>query len=134
MFTPYLGNKKSYPIVRFGKVAMLPEEKVSFGGAAIEAYLIETFAFGGNSGSPVFFYLGMNRTSGSLMLGPPILKIAGVMKGFFGDIEPVQLAEVATTPTHTVPVSTGNSGISAVVPAQKVREILHSAKLENNRH
>src|ERR1039458_7939573 len=80
MFTPYLGQQKSYPIVRFGRVSMLPNEKINFMGMEIEAYLLETLAFGGNSGSPVFFYLGSDREPGSMILGPPTIKIAGVME------------------------------------------------------
>jgi hypothetical protein len=134
MFTPYLGQRKSYPIVRFGKVAMLPTEKVSFAGADIEAYLVETFAFGGNSGSPVFFYLGSDRDTGSIFVGPPIIKVAGVMKGSFNDVEPVKAAQVASTGNQIVPVSIANAGIAVVVPAEKVEDILHSAALESRRH
>jgi hypothetical protein len=113
---------------------MLPEEKISFAGADIEAYLVETFAFGGNSGSPVFFYLGSDRYAGSMVLGPPIIKVAGVMKGFFSDVEPVKVAQAASIGNQIVPVSIGNAGIAVVVPAQKIEDILHSAALESQRH
>jgi hypothetical protein len=54
MFAPFLGQRRNEPIVRFGKLAMIPDEKIDFGGHKIDAYLVETFSFGGNSGSPVF--------------------------------------------------------------------------------
>jgi hypothetical protein len=71
MFTGFLGERKSYPIVRFGKLAMIPEEKVTFAGLSAEGYLMEAFSFGGNSGSPVFFYLSSDNTPGQMRLGPP---------------------------------------------------------------
>jgi len=133
MFTPYLGQKKSYPIVRFGRVAMLPEETVNFGGVEIQAYLIETFAFGGNSGSPVFFYQGAERTPGSIVLGAPLMKIVGLMKGCFNDVEPIKAVQAAAVGNQVVPVSVGNAGIAVVVPAYLIREVLHYPDLENRR-
>jgi hypothetical protein len=134
MFTPFLGEQKSYPIVRFGKLAMIPDEKIKFGGIATEGYLMEAFSFGGNSGSPVFFYLSADNTPGMMMLGPPVIKIAGVMKGFFGDIEPIGLLQPPTAvPNQGIPVSQGNTGIALVVPAKFIKEILDSPALETIR-
>jgi hypothetical protein len=132
MFAPYQGQKRSYPIVRFGKLAMVPEEKIDFGGTLIDAYFVETFSFGGNSGSPVFFYLASDNTPGALAIGPPLLKVAGVMKGFFGDLEPILLAQTASN-SQSRPVSKENSGIAVVVPAEHVSEILHSDAMEHQR-
>lgn len=134
MFTGFLGEQKSYPIVRFGKLAMIPDEKINFGGTPTEGYLMEAFSFGGNSGSPVFFYLSADNTPGTMMLGPPVTKIAGVMKGFFGDIEQIGLLQPPTAvPAQGVPVSKGNTGIALVVPAKFIKEILHSPALESVR-
>lgn len=134
MFTPYLGQQKSYPIARFGRVAMLPDEKISFMGKGIDAYLLETLAFGGNSGSPVFFYLGADRGNGSMILGPPTIKIAGVMDGCFQDLAPIAMAQPASSNNQMIPVSAQNAGIAVVIPAQKVRDILDSAALVGKRH
>jgi hypothetical protein len=138
MFTSFLGEKRSYPIVRFGKLAMIPDEKIALPGLpAAEGYLMEAFSFGGNSGSPVFFYPASDNTPGRLILGPRPIKIAGVMRGFFGDYEPIQLLPTQTAaqgqPGQSIPVSNGNSGIAFVVPARFISEILHSPELENLR-
>jgi hypothetical protein len=134
MFTPFLGQQKSYPIARFGRVAMLPDEKIHFNGQEIDAYLVETFAFGGNSGSPVFFYLGSDRNPGQMVLAAPTLKLAGVMKGYFYDIEPIKIAQPVVSADQGVPISTANAGIAVVVPAQKLRDILESPALASLRH
>ena len=55
------------------------------------------------------------------------------MKGFFSDVEPIQLAQTAGVQPQTIPVSTGNSGIAVVTPAHFIKEILHSDELEAKR-
>jgi len=131
MFAPFQGEQKSYPIVRFGKLAMMPDEKIKFTDTPIEGYLMEAFSFGGNSGSPVFFYISADNNPGVMMLGPPVIKIAGVMKGFFGDIEPIGLAQAQTAvPDQAIPVSKGNTGIAFVVPAKLIKTILDSPGLD----
>lgn len=133
MFYPYQGQKRNDPIVRFGKLAMIPEEKISFANTLMDAYLVETFSFGGNSGSPVFFYPSADNTPGVLMVGPSPIKIAGVMRGYFsGDFQPIQMAQAASTVQgQAIPVSESNSGIAVIVPAEHIREILDA---ETNTH
>ena len=132
MFTPVLGQSKNIPIVRFGRLAMLPDEKIPWGTESIDAYLVETFSFGGNSGSPVFFYPSADNTPGMMVLGPAVIKIAGVMKGFFGDLEPITMAQTAST-GQQIPASQQNSGIAIVIPAEHIREILDSPELASKR-
>src|SRR5664280_2800196 len=45
---------------------------------------------GGNSGAPVFFYLGADRVPGQLMIGPEEIRLAGVMRGTFINGSPIQ--------------------------------------------
>lgn len=130
MFAPYQGRTRNQPIVRFGRLAMIPEEKIDFGGHQIDAYLVESFSFGGNSGSPVFFYPSSDNTPGRITMGYLPVKIAGVMKGFYGDLEPIQLAQVTQQRRQVMPVSQSNTGIAVVVPAKYIKEILHSPELE----
>src|SRR5260370_33652541 len=111
---------------------MIPEEKVTFAGQSAEGYLMEAFSCGGNSGSPVFFYPSADNTPGLIRVGGQTIKIAGVMKGFFGDRELIQFLENNnnTAAGVPIPVSNGNSGIAFVVPAKFISEILHSEALE----
>ena len=128
MFTPHLGQQKNYPVVRFGKVALVTDEKVNWNGTPMDLYLIETSSYGGNSGSPVFFYLGADRDPGSLYVGPPQLFLAGIMMGAFQNIAPIQAIG-----TSVIPISTSNLGIAAVVPANKLRELLDSDAMKAQR-
>jgi hypothetical protein len=70
------------------------------------------------------------------MVGAAPIKIAGVMKGFFGDIEPILSAQITSQvgqPGQTIAVSKSNTGIAVVVPAAHIKEILRSPELESIR-
>jgi hypothetical protein len=54
LFIPHIGEHKNYPIMRFGRVAMVTDEKVDWDHTKTDLYLIEATSTGGNSGSPVF--------------------------------------------------------------------------------
>ena len=85
LFAGYLNTKKNHPVVRFGRVAMMPDEKVTWVFGDTPLYLVEVTSTGGNSGSPAFFRLDPSRDTGNLVIGPSQLKLAGVVTGFFHD-------------------------------------------------
>jgi len=127
--TPYrVGTRRNYPVVRFGRVALIPDERINIAGSDAHLYLIESGSYGGNSGSPVYFYLGSDREVGSVTVGPPILKLAGVMSGSFVDLQPISVIETAT-----IPIARSNMGIAAVTPAYKLHQILFGSELKKHR-
>ena len=65
MFVYHMGSKRNIPILRFGKLCLVSDEKISFGGEDIDIYLIEANCFGGNSGAPVYFLTGYEESRGS---------------------------------------------------------------------
>lgn len=128
LFTPFTGAEKNYPIVRFGRVALVTDEKIDWNGIKTSLYLIEAGSYGGNSGAPVFFYLGIDRNPGSLVMGQPILKLAGIMQGTFLDAQKIEVIN-----TKATSISLSNMGIAAVVPAYKLHELLFSEELKRQR-
>ena len=124
----------NFPVVRFGRVAMLPDERIPWSNDAAKPpalerlYLVETQSYGGNSGSPVFFFLGADRVSGSLTLGPPVIVLAGIMKGRFNDVSPPIIGFVQV-PTASVPVFGQNIGIACAILTYLLLEILFSDPL-----
>ena len=114
LFTGYSGALKNYPVVRHGRLALLPGEDVSIDPTKpdkkSQIYLAEVTSFGGNSGSPVFLRIGALREglSVNLTLGYKYY-LLGVMRGFFSDEEAKQ-----------------NTGIALVVPTDKIVETLSS--------
>jgi hypothetical protein len=103
---------------------LLTDEKIPFNGQQATLYLVESGSFGGNSGSPVYSDIGIERTPGSINLGPHLIKLAGIMEGTYQDIEPLSAMNTAN-----VAVSKSTMGIAAVVPAYKLYNILFSDEL-----
>jgi hypothetical protein len=125
MFINYLGKKRNYPIYRFGKVALLTDERVPFEGEQAFLYLLETTAFGGNSGSPVFFKISPNRNPSQLVIGAPTkYYLAGIMRGFYGAQIDTAYAKTAAGDT----VLFQNAGIAAVTPSYQVLEVLNEIR------
>lgn len=123
--------KRNYPIVRFGRVALVTDERIPWKEGnktiSLDLYLIEALSFGGNSGSPVFFYLGGEREPGTLTFARRLL-LAGVIKGTFLDHREIQAIEV-----RKALVASQSVGISAVVPSYKLHDILFSPELRSIR-
>jgi hypothetical protein len=132
LLTNYYGGSKNTPVVRFGRVAMFPhqpipwKEKPSDPVTKPQLYLLETQSFGGNSGSPVFFY--ESSDPGVLRVGPSQLALAGVMRGTLE-----RRGVVEFVPTADVPVYRQNIGIAAVTPAYQILEILNIDELKKVR-
>jgi len=133
LFTSHMGQKKNQPIIRFGKVALMSDEKIEWKEKDkpvkfMDLYLLECQSFGGNSGSPVFFQLDLLRKPGQISIGGPVIFLAGLMTGSFLDSSQIQ-----TTDAVANMISLQNIGIAAVTPASKLYEILFSEELVNLR-
>ncbi len=128
LFTPYPGAEKNYPIVRFGRVALITEEKIEWQDKKRDLYLIEAGSYGGNSGSPVFFYFGSDNKIVTVNAVYLKYKLAGVLIGHFGEDKEIENIETKKNPTYS-----SNLGIAAVVPAYKLHELLYSDELKKNR-
>jgi len=128
LFSPFIGSQRNYPVVRFGRVALVTGEKIEWDGELMDLYLVEAGSYGGNSGSPVFFYLGSDREPGSLIVGSPVLKLAGIMQGTFLDAQEIKIIN-----RDTNPVSLSSMGIAAVVPAYKLHDVLYGDEVKAKR-
>jgi len=133
LFISHYGDHHNEPIVRFGRVSMLPKERIAWQEDAAkpaqyaELYLLETQSYGGNSGSPVFFYLGSDRIPGSIIVGSPVVKLAGIMKGSFNENRAIRFVQPSAA--MPIPISSQNIGIAAVTPSYLLHEILFSPAL-----
>jgi hypothetical protein len=105
LFINYYGVSKNIPVIRFGRVSILPSEPIQWGAQLCELYLIETTCFGGNSGSPVFLRHSMDR-DGGLRVGYNDFFVAGLLIGYFNELQLLKWVDAAA-----VPVTTSNSGI-----------------------
>jgi len=121
LFAWHPGAKKNYPIVRHGKLARLFQERIpldrSNPAKTVAVHLADVMSFGGNSGSPVFLRIGGVRDDASLAGYSYFL--LGVMQGFF----PEGL-DVTVDVAEKHGVAAQNSGIAAVIPADKITALI----------
>ena len=130
MFTFFYGKKRNYPIVRYGKVAMMTDEKIPISRyQETFLYLIECQSYGGNSGSPVFFRIEPKKSFlGFKRINEPEFLLAGVLKGGYE-----RSKEIKVIDKKKVPAFQENLGITVVTPAYLLHEILFNDKLKKLR-
>jgi hypothetical protein len=138
LFTKTTETTKNIPIVRIGNLAMLPGEKIPFkDGKLIDAYLVESRSIGGLSGSPVFIRqtvkmegdanMAFSDSAGRRLPDNQIVEMSGLGRIYFlGSMighwdEPTGFS----FPQHEAV----NMGISPMVPAHKIKEILMQPEL-----
>lgn len=125
LFVQMVGQSHSEPIVREGKIAMMPKEKIptTLHGLG-DVYLVDCHVFGGNSGSPMFIDLAGSR-NGNLTVGLNY-RLLGVVSGY---VEETANFELQTVAAYAGTIK-ANSGIAVVVPAQKILDLLDLPELK----
>ena len=130
LFTRFWGKNQHAPIVRIGNLAMLPKERVPVKDFdPMEAYLVEGRSIGGLSGSPVFVRQTLNMTVTNErgmqvpFAGTGQIYFLGLMHGHW-DVPTSVLEKEGIEAVEAV-----NMGISIVVPAHKILEILYQPEL-----
>jgi len=136
LFVQFYGSGRNIPVCRFGHLAMIPDEPISFAGLPPQKlFLMESFTYGGNSGSPAFF-----RTERSI----PILKTVNLLSSKSGEHDKILLAgivegeyrfpsDIVASNGKVPAVALENAGIAAVVPATYIHEALFSKDEIKNR-
>ena len=124
---PYLYSKDQPNLVlsRFGKISLLPEDELDLPGGKQKTYFIDSQAFGGNSGGPVFVKIG-RKESGKTPFGTWRFALLGVITQFVPS--PLRMKEVQL---QKIPPKKGiqlieNTGITKVIPVDYLTEILFS--------
>lgn len=131
LFTGFSGEKRHFPIARIGNLAMIPGERIPLEGfEPMEAYLAEGRSIGGLSGSPVFVRQTVNTSI-------PNLKGEKIPFAATGQIYFLGLVHGHWDLPKTfekIPQSEAvNMGISIIVPAQKIWEVLNHPELAEQR-
>jgi len=117
----YYGDKKNYPVVRRGTLALMTGEKIRTPTGQQNVFIAEMISWPGNTGSPVFLNLTGLR-DGSLALGSNF-RFLGLLSGDF-------LNKIPATALDAAQVLLGDgarTGISFIVPADRLKAILESA-------
>lgn len=135
-FVAHDGRQRNTPSARFGNISMMPWDPVPHPrGIKQESFLVETRSLGGYSGSPVFVHIppathrpNLNPTIGP-MQGPWLL---GIDWGHLPTFETVRESDEKTVVPQKWKVPS-NSGQMAVVPAWRLRDLLYSQRLVDER-
>jgi hypothetical protein len=160
-FIGHDGRQKNTPSVRFGNIAMMPEEKITTAdGFGQESFLVELRSLPGYSGSAVYIYspCAMNDMSRRRMgqdlaplsdfnlFGPNAQESINLMTNKFAPKGPYLLGTDWCHLNSKVPVrdaigqvhSEGwfireNTGMAGVVPAWKIADVLNGEALASLR-
>jgi hypothetical protein len=119
---PYhAGQEKITPIVRFGRLALLTEEKTTNGQYY---HFIDADNLPGHSGAPLFLWATPTRTSGHFVIASRIMKLWGVVSGVIEYPKPLKALNVR--PTARISIDYRSGGVTAVVPIKHLEKILQS--------
>jgi hypothetical protein len=132
-FVNHAGQQSNTPSVRFGNVSMMPLEPLKLdSGAMQESFLVEMRSSGGYSGSPVFVYIRPSdvpfRHTKKLACGPWLLGIdCGHLPAWDRVYERDKSAKYDEFWVKR------NTGVAAVIPAWRLRELLYTDELVKER-
>lgn len=119
------GNLHTEPIVRQGIIAMIPDEPIPTTlGKVGKGLLADAHVFGGNSGSPMFVNLGGVRNGALSLGGGPLL--LGVVSGLEKEDADAENLQPVVTYDDKI---TANSGVSFVVPAEQIADLINGPAL-----
>lgn len=134
LFNPYVGNQQDQPFFRYGRISLIPTEKVPIyeeneaSEKLINAYFCEFLSFSGNSGSPTFFIFERVDDKGRIRSDEPDVFLGGIVKGHYPDIIKQGLMESKKGIYYQL-----NAGISIVTPSYILKEILYNEQLTTDR-
>lgn len=129
LLAQFSGSKKNYPVVRRGTLAMMTDEDVPTPAGPQKVFIAELQSWPGNSGSPVFLSLGGLR-HGGMMLGENF-RFLGILLGDF--VNKIQATIVGGPQITLGGEDAANVGISLIVPATRLKEILDATESQNHR-
>lgn len=131
LFSQFPGKNNVEPVVRFGNVALIPENEIELDIAgsrfSVGALLIEARSFGGMSGAPVF--LAVDTRTGLFAGENAPNSLLGFIHGHFDENTNVYLSGDGS-PSGKARV---NSGIAIVIPSDSIYEVLMGEELSEKR-
>lgn len=143
LFTKVTGKSRNIPMLRTAHVAMMPSEKIpnvrigpKWCGES-EVYLLEVRSLGGLSGSPVFVHetVSLECTHKTVPGNPKVELLGNGSSWFLGLMNGhwlIREKESNNMEIESVRDSEGSiaTGISVVVPAKKILEVINHPELE----
>jgi hypothetical protein len=130
-YSGYAGLHAIQPILREGALAMQPDgPMVTTMCKSGQVYLADVHIIPGNSGSPIFIIPALGIGGGVSLGGVPnVFGLLGVVSGYMYETSDFTL-RASTTWKGSL---NANSGISVVVPAQQLKDLLDGPELQHLR-
>lgn len=130
-FYLYAESQDFQPILREGVLAMLPNEQITTTTCKPgKVYFADVHVIPGNSGSPMFVIPALPMNTGVSFGGAHnTFGLLGVVSGYMQETEGLTLKASSSwkASIHS------NSGISVIVPAQQLKDLLESSELKRMR-
>jgi len=134
-FVGHGGKERNLPTARFGQVLMMPYEQIRTSvGTLQEVFLVECRSLPGYSGSPVFLSpLPLSAIRHELGRSLPHAMLLGIDMGVLKDERQVlnreELKKGKRVPIDANWIVEANTGMSCVIPAWKIREVLYTDEM-----
>jgi hypothetical protein len=132
-FIDHDGGPTNRPAARFGNIAVLPAPIEQPNGIVADSFCLDLHSRTGFSGSPVFVWRSVGDDLDEIAetknpyAGRGFLKFLGIHWGQFGEDLPAR--DASGQPT----IVRGMSGMSCVLPAWSIKELLDLPKFANER-
>lgn len=124
----HIGKEKISPIVRFGKLALITDEKTIDG----KFYnFIDSGNIPGHSGAPVFLWATPSRSADQFVLVSRIFGLYGIVVGVLEYNKKLEAKIPRKTYHQKIPIDQRSGGITAIVPIKFLSEILESSQIKN---
>lgn len=123
LFVNHDGGKRNAPIIRYGNIAMIPENKINTKFGLMTGYLIESRSIGGLSGSPVFVWTDrpITRKTETGSISSQMILLLGLVHGHYEAIVP----HIDEAVEDSIKDESVNMGIAIVIPATKILQTIY---------
>jgi hypothetical protein len=121
------GREKIVPIVRFGRLALITDER-SIDGRYY--HFIDSGNIPGHSGSPLFLWATPTRQSSGIVAGPRIFGLYGIVSATLEYNKQLQFVIPKQTQTAPIPLDARSGGVTAIVPVKYLAEVLESSQVK----
>jgi hypothetical protein len=126
LMAQFYGAKQNFPVVRKGSIALMSDEPLPTPTGLQKGYICEVASWPGNSGSPVFLYLGGIRRNSLSSGGYWLL---GVMISYYNNSRPFE-----TVDTSTVSINDpSNIGLAFILPVSQITKVLSAPTVQQFR-
>ena len=123
----HMGRERITPIVRFGKLSLLTDEKTLDGNFY---HFIDSGNIPGHSGSPVFLWATPTREAGTVVAGSRVFGLYGVVSGVIEYDKELKATVPRQTYHQAIARDVRSGGITAIVPVKYLTEILESSQIK----